>query len=320
MSFLTELAGRAATDGRIGFPEVTEERTRAAVLRLAAGPGPVPIAVTDGDDAPEGIGRLDLADNALRTRVLPFCPDLGEAGSGDTLRLAVAAVACGALGGAVAGAVATTAEVLRAGLRILGPASGTETVSGAFYMVVPKGPIGPEQVLTFADAAVVPNPNARQLAEIAEAASRARRAIVGDEPRVAFLSYSTRGSADGVDIDRIREALMLFRNRNPGIAADGELQVDAALVPEVASRKAPGSPVAGLANILVFPDLASGNIAYKLVSRLAGAMAIGPILQGFSRPLNDLSRGASIEDIVNVARVTALQVAASSTEEHMESA
>lgn len=286
---------------------MTEERTRAAVVRLAAGPGPVPIAVTDGGDVPEGIGRLDLGDEAIRTRVLPFCPDLGEAGSGDTLRLAAAAVACRALDGAVAGAVATTADVLRAGLRILGTADGTSTVSGAFYMVVPAGPAGPEHVLTFADAAVVPTPNATQLAEIADAACKARRAIVGDEPRVAFLSYSTRGSAEGPDIDRVREALSLFRLANPGTLADGELQVDAALVPDVADRKAPGSPVAGQANVLVFPDLTSGNIAYKLVSRLAGAKAVGPILQGLSRPLNDLSRGASIEDIMDVARVTALQ-------------
>jgi len=319
VSFLEDLTRRAATEGRIGFPEIMEKRTRAAVIRLGAGPGPVPVAVTDGEDVPEGIGRLDLGDEELRARLLPFCPDLGEAGSGDTLRLAVAAVASGDLDGAVAGAVATTADVLRTGLKILGTAEGTRTVSGAFYMVVPPGPAGPEQVLTFTDAAVVPEPDPNQLAEIATAASRARQAIVGDEPRVAFLSYSTRGSAEGADIDRIREAVLLFRRNNPGIAADGELQVDAAIVPDVADRKAPGSPVAGKANVLVFPDLASGNIAYKLVNRLAGAKAIGPILQGLSRPLNDLSRGASIEDIMNVARVTALQATGSATQEQTES-
>jgi len=319
VSFLASLAGRAATARQIGFPEVQEQRTRAAVIQLASGPGPVPVAVTDGEEVPEGIGRLDLSDDKLRSCVLPFCPDLGEAGTGDTLRLATAAVACGILDGAVAGAVYTTADVLRAGLRILGPATGIKTVSGAFYMVVPAGPTDSEKVLTFTDSAVVPHPDAIQLAEIAEAASKARRAIVGDQPRVAFLSYSTHGSADGQDIDRIRKALALFRQRNPEILADGELQVDAALVPDVADRKAPGSPVGGKANVLVFPDLASGNIAYKLVNRLAGAIAIGPILQGLSRPLNDLSRGASIEDIVNVARVTALQAAGSTTEESVES-
>ncbi len=307
MSFLADLSRRASGARRIGFPEASEHRTRAAIVRLAAGRGPVPVAVTDGVDSPEGVDRLDLADDELRARVLPFCPDLGGPGSGDTLRLTAAAIASGELDGAVAGAVATTADVLRAGLRILGSAPGIDTVSAAFYMVIPAGPAGPEHVLTFTDAAVVPNPDARQLAEIADAACRARRAIVGDEPRVAFLSYSTHGSAEGADIDRIRQALELFRSRNPEISADGELQADAALVPEVAAHKAPGSATAGRANVLVFPDLASGNIAYKLVSRLADAVAIGPILQGLARPLNDLSRGASIEDIVNVARVTALQ-------------
>lgn len=320
MSFLADLAHRASVARRIGFPEASDHRTHGAIVQLAAGRGPVPVAVTDGVEAPAGIERLDLGDEGLRARVLPFCPDLGAPGSGDTLRLTAAAIASGELDGAVAGAVATTADVLRAGLRILGTAPGIDTVSAAFYMVIPAGPAGPERVLTFTDAAVVPNPDARQLAEIADAACRARRAIVGDEPRVAFLSYSTHGSAEGADIDRIREALELFRSRNPEISADGELQADAALVPEVAARKAPGSVTAGRANVLVFPDLASGNIAYKLVNRLAGALAIGPILQGLSRPLNDLSRGASIEDIINVARVTALQATGSTTVEQTESA
>jgi len=280
----------------------------------------VPVAVTDGDEAPAGAHRLDLADETLRARVIPFCPDLGKAGSGDTLRLAVAAVASGVLDGAVAGAVATTADVVRAGLKILGCAEGTTTVSGAFYVILPANEASPERVLTFTDAAVVPRPDARQLAEIAAAACDARRSIVGDEPRVAFLSYATRGSAGGEDIARIREAVHLFRHRCPGVPADGEIQADAALVPEVAERKAPGSLLGGNANILVFPDLASGNISYKLVHRLAAAAAIGPILQGLSRPLNDLSRGASIEDIVNVARVTALQAAGSAVGKPSESA
>ncbi|MFQ5528892.1 MAG: phosphate acyltransferase [Gemmatimonadota bacterium] len=314
MSFLARLAERSAVPRLIGFPEASEERTRAAIARLAAGPGPVPVAVTDGDARPpSGVRQLDLADDELRAQVLPFCPDLGAPGSGDTLRLAVAAVASGVLDGAVAGALATTADVLRAGLRILGCASGTDTVSGAFYLIVPAGEDGPERVLTFTDAAVVPRPDARQLAEIAAAACSARRSIVADEPRVAFLSYATRGSAEGEDIERLREALHLFRRRCPGVPADGELQADAALAPDVAARKAPDSDLAGDANILVFPDLASGNIAYKLVNRLAAAPAIGPILQGISRPLNDLSRGASIEDIVNVARVTALQATGSTS-------
>lgn len=303
MSWLQGLAYRAAGGRRIGFPETQEPRTAAAIERLAAGEGPVPVAVTDGTRAPAGVRSLDLADPDFRGRLAGELADLGGAGSGDTLRAAVAALSAGLLDGVVAGALATTAEVLRAGLRILGPARPGGTVSGAFYMVLPG------RVLTFADAAVVPQPDVAQLAGIAEDACDARRAIVGDEPRVAFLSYATRGSASGDSVERMRAAAVEFRRRRPDVVADGELQADAALVPDVAARKAPDSPLGGSANVLVFPDLDAGNIAYKLVERLAGARAIGPILQGLARPLNDLSRGASTEDIVLVARITALQAA-----------
>lgn len=314
MSWLEDLARRSAGSRRVGFPEGSDARTWAAVEQLGAGQGPVPVLVTDGGKAPPGVAALDLADAGFRERVAPHCDDLGPPGSGDTLRAAVAAVAAGLLDGVVAGAATTTAEVLRAGLRILGTARPGGTVSGAFYMVLP------DRVLTFADAAVVPEPNASQLAGIAIDACEARRAIVGDEPRVAFLSYATRGSAAGASVERMRAAAAEFRDRCPDVVADGELQADAALVPDVARRKAPGSPVAGTANVLVFPDLDAGNIGYKLVERLAGARAIGPILQGLAAPLNDLSRGASIEDIVLVARVTALQAAGRGAGEKTEKA
>lgn len=312
MSWLEELERRAVEGVRLGFPEADEKRTRAAIRRLAEAAGPVPVAVTDGAPPPPGIEALDLADPTFRDSVARSCPNLGAAGSGDTLRAAVAAVAEGLLDGVVAGARTTTADVLRAGLQILGPAREGGTVSGAFYMTLPG------RVLTFADAAVVPEPTAVQLLSIAEDACAARRSIVGDEPRVAFLSYATRGSAAGASVDRVRRAAQAFRDRNPDVASDGELQADAALVPEVAARKAPGSALAGRANILVFPDLDAGNIAYKLVERLAGAIAVGPILHGLAAPLNDLSRGASIADIVLVARVTALQAAGGVAGHEME--
>jgi len=212
--------------------------------------------------------------------------------------------------GLVAGAARTTADVLHAGLWLIGKAAGIRTVSSSFYMVVPsfRGTAS-EEVLSFADCAVVPAPTAEQLADIAIAAADARTMIVGDEPRVALLSYSTKGSGgDSQSIALVRSALQIVRGRKPDLAIDGELQADAALLRSIAERKDPGGNLFGSANVLIFPSLDAANIAYKLVAHLVpGAQALGPILQGMAKPMSDLSRGASVHDIVSIATMVASQ-------------
>ena len=221
----------------------------------------------------------------------------------DPLHFSIVMAACDDANGVIAGAATSSSEVIRTAIRIVGIHPTSNWVSSIFFLISPSG----NHAYTFADCAVIPEPDSKQLAFIAGDSAEFHHLITGEEARVAFLSFSTKGSASHYRIDQIQEGIEIFRRKYPHIAHDGELQVDAAIIPEISQIKVPGSPLAGQANVLIFPNLDAGNIAYKIAQYMGGYSAWGPLLQGLNRPVHDLSRGCSVDDIINVAAITAMQ-------------
>ena len=312
--------------GRIVLPEGSEERTVQAAKKLLSEGICTPVLLGNADEIrkvcnkfnarPDKIEVVDpnsdsmfdyYADDYYRLRKEKgMTPSEAEKAMKNTLYFGAMMVRHGRVDGSVAGALSTTGDVLRAAIQIIGLAKGINVVSSCFLMVLPEFQGERDKVIVFGDCAVLPDPDPDQLASVAISSADTMRKLVGQEPRVAMLSFSTKGSAKHDRIDKVLKALEIIKQKAPDLAVDGELQLDAAVVPSVAKRKAPDSKVAGNANVLIFPDLDSGNIGYKLTQRFAGAEAIGPIIQGLAKPANDLSRGCLVDDIVNVAAIASV--------------
>lgn len=328
MDLLAEFKEKAkANKRRIVLPEGNELRTLKGAAQAAAEGLAEPILLGDAAEirdlaAKEGISLdgLTIIDIASSADLPAFAEQFYELRKhkGMTPEKAAQTVRNplyygnmmlmqGKADGLLAGADNTTGNVLRAALQTVKTKPGIKTVSGAFVMLLPNQTYGDNGVFIFGDCAVNPNPDSQQLADITISCAETKRNLIGGEANVAMLSFSTKGSAKHENVDKVTEALALVKEKQPALSVDGELQLDAAIELSVAAKKAPDSTVAGHANVLVFPDLQAGNIGYKLVQRFAGATAIGPILQGMAKPVNDLSRGCSVQDVVDMIAITALQ-------------